>query len=86
MTENELDYRGTASHFADWVFQKTNPRYRRIEHVSTITDRQALGRFAHEQIESFQFWLKSIESARGISSNWKLVYADPHDGAEKHIF
>lgn len=86
MREDELRGRSTASYFADWVFWKTNPGYRRKDSPSTIADRKALGRFAHEQIDNLQFWLKKVEAARGISTFWELVYSDPHDGSDGQVF
>jgi hypothetical protein len=51
-----------------------------------VAERLTLGRFAHGEIDRLQAWIKSINAARGLSSNWKLVYSDPHDGSESRAF
>jgi hypothetical protein len=87
MINSDTEGRGTATHFADWVFRKTNPNYQRVEYASTIADRLALGQFAHEQIENLKFWMKRISAAaRDVSSDWGLVYSDPHDGSDTRVF
>lgn len=86
MNNSALGGRGTVSHFEEWVFNKTNPTYVRPDYKSELLDRQKLGRFTHSQIQLTRGWVKQVEAAKGLSSSWELVYADPHDDSDSRIF
>jgi len=78
--------RGTATHFADWVFRKNNPNYQNAEHSSVVVNRKKLGQYAHVQIDRIASHLNANNLATGISSNWKLVYADACTDMEARTF
>jgi hypothetical protein len=86
MLASDAPGRGTASHFADWVFATTNPDYRPAGSAYSVAERLAVGRFAHGEIDRLQAWIKCIRAAGDLSTSWKLLYSDPHDESEGRTF
>jgi len=78
--------RSTASHFANWVFEYTHPKYHHFRRESPIHDLQELGRATHQWIELIKQSVIRLPVACDLSSNWELVYSDPHDGTDKRLF
>jgi len=78
--------RSTASDFGNWVFEFTHPKYQQFKRESAIHNLQEMGRAVHQWIESIKQSVIPLPVARDLSSNWELVYSDPHDGTDERLF
>jgi hypothetical protein len=78
--------RNTASDFANWVFEYTHPKHEQLKRESPIHDLQEMGRAAHQWIESIKQSVIALPAAHDLSSNWELVYSDPHDTTDERLF
>ena len=79
---------GTATAFANWVFEKTVPFHQGFDPFTRIELEQklALGRFMHAECEQLWPWLRETKAGPFLTSKWELIHADPHSDERSNTF
>lgn len=76
-----------ATDFADWVFQRTNPGYRRPEPSEFGMPLLRLGKMDHERISQFFATSRGRSNlSDSNSNNWTLVFADDQGDENSKTF
>jgi hypothetical protein len=86
LNSSNIDGKGTASDFASWVYRKYHPWAGMGENHELRQKKMKLGKAIHKDIERYKLWARSDKLEVGQSREWRLVFADTHDGSHDKIF